>query len=70
MKHSVKSRLQYGCSKWAPVTKPEPLLLPSICRTFSSGGTRIRTGGTMIFRHLPGPLGMRKTRIGKRISVH
>jgi hypothetical protein len=19
-KHSVKSRLQYGCSKWAPVT--------------------------------------------------
>jgi hypothetical protein len=37
---------------------------------FYSGGTRIRTGDTMIFSHMPGPLGMQKTRIPKRISVH
>ncbi len=42
----------------------------AFCRNFSSGGTRIRTGDTMIFSHIPRPLGMRKTRIGKRISVH
>jgi hypothetical protein len=35
-----------------------------------SGGTRIRTGDTMIFSHIPRPLGMRKTRIGQRIFVH
>jgi hypothetical protein len=40
------------------------------CRTFVSGGTRIRTGDTMIFSHIQKPLGMRKTRMGKRISVH
>jgi hypothetical protein len=40
------------------------------CRTFSSGGTRIRTGDTMIFSHMQKPLGMRKTRIGKRIRVY
>jgi hypothetical protein len=37
---------------------------------FLSGGTRIRTGDTMIFSHMQKPLGMRKTRIGKRIYVH
>jgi hypothetical protein len=42
----------------------------AICRTFRSGGTRIRTGDTMIFSHMQKPLGMRKTRIGKRIYVH
>src|SRR5829696_10066243 len=41
-----------------------------ICRTFRSGGTRIRTGDTMIFSHFQKPLGMRKTCIGKRIYVH
>ena len=41
----------------------------AICRTFRSGGTRIRTGDTMIFSHLQKPIGMRKTRIGKRIYV-
>jgi hypothetical protein len=40
------------------------------CRTFSSGGTRIRTGDTMIFSHIQKPLGMRIHRIGKRIYVH
>ena len=35
-----------------------------------SGGTRIRTGDTMIFSHIPRPLGMRKTRVGMRIYVH
>ena len=35
-----------------------------------SGGTRIRTGDPMIFRHMQEPLGMRITRMGKRISVH
>ncbi len=41
-----------------------------ICRTFRSGGTRIRTGDTMIFSHMQKPLGMRQIRIGKRIYVH
>ena len=35
-----------------------------------SGGTRIRTGDTMIFSHVQKPIGMRKTRVGKRICVH
>ena len=35
-----------------------------------SGGTWIRTGDTMIFSHMRRPLGMRKTRIPKRIFVH
>ncbi len=35
-----------------------------------SGGTRIRTGDTMIFSHFSGPIGMRETRTGKRICVH
>ena len=30
-----------------------------ICRTFKRGGTRIRTGDTMIFSHIPRPLDMR-----------
>jgi hypothetical protein len=41
----------------------------AICRTFRSGGTRIRTGDTMIFSHMQKPLGMGQTRIGKRICV-
>ena len=41
----------------------------AICRTFLSGGTRIRTGDTMIFSHIQKPLGMRICRIGKRIYV-
>jgi hypothetical protein len=36
---------------------------------FYSGGTRIRTGDTMIFSHIQKPLGMEICRIGKRISV-
>src|SRR5215207_6375431 len=47
----------------------ESLYFSAICRTFRSGGTRIRTGDTMIFSHMQEPLGMRKTRIGKQISV-
>ena len=35
-----------------------------------SGGTRIRTGDTMIFSHFRRPIGKRKTRVGKRICVH
>jgi hypothetical protein len=45
------------------------LSFSAICRTFSSGGTRIRTGDTMIFSHMQKPLGMRICRIGKRIYV-
>ncbi len=37
---------------------------------FYSGGTRIRTGDTMIFRHMQKPLGMRQIRKSKRIYVH
>jgi hypothetical protein len=48
----------------------ESLYFPAICRTFRSGGTRIRTGDTMIFSHIRRPIGMRKTRIGMRIFVH
>jgi hypothetical protein len=47
----------------------EALYFSAICRTFRSGGTRIRTGDTMIFSHVQEPLGMRKTRVGMRISV-
>jgi hypothetical protein len=49
---------------------PGLLLFSSICRTFRSGGTLIRTGDTMIFSHIQKPLGMRKTRVGMRIYVH
>jgi len=44
--------------------------LPEVSQSFVSGGTRIRTGDTMIFSHFRRPIGMRKTRIGKRIYVH
>jgi hypothetical protein len=46
------------------------LSFSAICRTFRSGGTRIRTGDTMIFSHMQKPLGMRQILIGKRICVH
>src|SRR5215211_9035130 len=42
----------------------------SICRTYINGGTRIRTGDSMIFSHFRRPIGMRKTRVGKWIFVH
>jgi hypothetical protein len=42
---------------------------PGICRTLRSGGTRIRTGDTMIFRHMRKPLGMRQILVGKPIYV-
>ena len=45
------------------------LAFSAICRTFLSGETRIRTGDTMIFSHIPNPLGMRKTRVGERNYV-
>jgi hypothetical protein len=47
----------------------QALSFSTVCRTFLSGGTRIRTGDTMIFSHMQKPLGMRKTRVGKRIYV-
>src|ERR687890_678563 len=47
----------------------QSLYFSSICRTFRSGGTRIRTGDTMIFSHIQKPLNMRIHRIGKRIFV-
>jgi hypothetical protein len=42
------------------------------CKTplLVSGGTRIRTGGTMIFRHMQEPLGMRESRTAKQNPVH
>ena len=57
-----------------PLTKgsgdtAKTLCFSVICRTFVSGGTRIRTGDTMIFSHMQRPLGMRIHRIGKQISV-
>jgi hypothetical protein len=48
----------------------ESLYFSAICRTFRSGGTRIRTGDTMIFSHIQRPLPMRIHRTGKRINVH
>src|SRR5215208_6462156 len=56
--------------KWDFGSSVDSLYFSAICRTFRSGGTRIRTGDTMIFSHMPRPLGMRKTRISKQISVH
>src|SRR5918993_79555 len=44
-------------------------LFSAICRTFRSGGTRIRTWDTIIFSHIPRLLGMRICRVGKRIYV-
>jgi hypothetical protein len=41
------------------VSSAEALIFSAICRTFRSGGTRIRTGDTMIFSHIRKPLGMR-----------
>jgi hypothetical protein len=61
---AVDTSLKRGLSSTAGT-----LTFSAICRTFRSGGTRIRTGDTMIFSHMQKPLGMRKTRIGKRIYV-
>jgi hypothetical protein len=47
----------------------ERFTFSAFCRLFLSGGTRIRTGDTMIFRHMQKPLDMRKIRVGKRIYV-
>jgi hypothetical protein len=46
------------------------LSFSAICRALRRGGTRIRTGDTMIFSHMQKPLPMRIYRIGKRIYVH
>jgi hypothetical protein len=65
--------MQYGCSKKHPEQYWGLLYLSSFtCKStyYESGGTRIRTGDTMIFSHMQKPLGMRKTRVGKRIYVH
>ena len=40
------------------------------CRTFLDSRARIRSGDTMIFSQIQKPIGMRKTRVGKRIYVH
>ena len=40
------------------------------CRLLVSGGTRIRTGDTMIFSHIREALRYAETRIGRRIYVH
>jgi hypothetical protein len=53
-----------------PGSYTEALHFLATCRTFLSGGTRIRTGDTMIFSHIPRPLGMRQILISKRVSVH
>ena len=39
-------------------------------RPGGNGEARNRTGDTMIFSHVPRPLGILKSRIGKEISVH
>jgi hypothetical protein len=36
----------------SPGNNIEALSFSAICRTFRSGGTRIRTGDTMIFSHV------------------
>jgi hypothetical protein len=38
-----------------PGSYTEALYFSLVCRTFLSGGTRIRTGDTMIFRFVPKP---------------
>jgi hypothetical protein len=48
----------------------ELFIFLAFCTAFRSGGTRIRTGDTMIFSHIPRPLGMPQILIGKRFSVH
>src|SRR5215218_6634204 len=53
-----------------PSSTAEALSFSATCMTSISGGPRIRTGDTMIFRHFRRPIGMRKTPIGKRICVN
>jgi hypothetical protein len=53
-----------------PLAQTAPLPLRSRLSTWGSGGTRTRTGDAMIFSHVLEALGMRQTRICKRISVH
>jgi hypothetical protein len=53
-----------------PPAQTAPLPLRSRLSTWGSGGTRTRTGDTMIFSHVLRPLAMRFYRISERISVH
>ena len=63
-------RLLTRLSKGVSAAPSKLHIFSAICRTFRSGGTRIRTGDTMIFSHFRRPLGMRIRRIGKGIYVH
>jgi hypothetical protein len=47
----------------------ERFTFSEFCRTLKSGGTRIRTGDTMIFSHFRMVIAKQKTRVGKLISV-
>jgi hypothetical protein len=78
MQDSVRATLEEAFLDPAVDTPPKRSLSSTaraihflaICRTFLSGGTRIRTGDTMIFSDFRRPIGMRICRIGKRIYVH
>ena len=64
-------------ARLAPTTKTSTsrssvftgVLLTVFCCEFYSGGTRTRTGDTMIFSNMSRSLGMQQIRIAKRISV-
>jgi hypothetical protein len=69
---SIKGVFTRSCcsvvSRWcqkAPVGIRGLSIFFDICRTLRRGGTRIRTGDTMIFSQMQKPLGMRKTRTAK-----
>jgi hypothetical protein len=47
----LQTWLQYGCSKRGSSAYRCPSYFTVFCRTLRSGGTRIRTGDTMIFSH-------------------
>jgi hypothetical protein len=57
--NSLSERTVVNLSSTSPELLLNLVVFLRFCRTFLSGGTRIRTGDTMILSHLPSLLGMR-----------
>ena len=74
--HEQRDGGRYGRSTALTLLLPKPpekypgaYSFLAICRQFRSGGTRIRTGDTMIFSHAQGVISMRVFCIPKLITV-
>jgi hypothetical protein len=68
-KRFVRGLLLPYCCQRALATDPVSFGFLAICRTFRSALGRTRTCDLLIRSQIRGAIGMRKTRIGKRISV-